>query len=171
MAGNEIAHVNMGLVILAAALAAASLTDIAHRRIPNVITYLLAACGVIIQFASAGTNGLIFALTGIIAGAALLLPFYMLGGMGAGDVKLLAASGSILGPAGIFTAALYSALAGGAYALLVLWRHGALREAFYGLTPTPSNRSAAMEAKTAIPRLCYGVAISLGTVLAVLRPI
>ena len=117
---------NTGLVILTAALLAASLTDLAHRRIPNVITYPLAACGLVFHFASAGTNGLIFALTGILAGAALLLPFYMLGGMGAGDVKLLAASGSILGPFGIFTAALYSALAGGIYALLVLWRHGAL---------------------------------------------
>ena len=117
---------NTGLVILTAALLAASLTDLAHRRIPNVITYPLAACGLVCHFASAGTNGLIFALTGILAGAALLLPFYMLGGMGAGDVKLLAASGSILGPFGIFTAALYSALAGGIYALLVLWRHGAL---------------------------------------------
>ena len=162
---------NMGLVILAAALLAASLTDLAHRRIPNVITYPLAACGLVCHFASAGTNGLIFALTGILAGAALLLPFYMLGGMGAGDVKLLAASGSILGPFGIFTAALYSALAGGIYALLVLWRHGALENAVYGLTPTPANQDAAMAGKKHLPRLCYGVAISLGTVLAVLRPI
>jgi prepilin peptidase CpaA len=159
---------NMGLVILTAALLAASLTDLAHRRIPNVITYPLAACGLVCHFASAGTNGLIFALTGILAGAALLLPFYMLGGMGAGDVKLLAASGSILGPFGIFTAALYSALAGGIYALLVLWRHGAVREAFYGLTPV-QNPSTTV--KKCLPRLCYGVAISLGTVLAVLRPI
>jgi prepilin peptidase CpaA len=168
MTGQEIAHMNTGLVILFAALFAASLTDIAHRRIPNVITYPLAACGLVFHFASAGTNGLIFALTGIIAGATMLLPFYLMGGMGAGDVKLMAASGSILGPAGIFTAALYSALAGGLYALLVLWRHGAVREAFYGLMPVQNTSTAA---KTQLPRLCYGVAISLGTVLAVLRPI
>ena len=159
---------SLGLVILTVALVAASLTDIAHRRIPNVITYPLAACGLVCHFASAGTSGLIFALTGILAGAALLLPFYMLGGMGAGDVKLLAASGSILGPFGIFTAALYSALAGGLYALLVLWRHGAVRESFYGLMPV---QNASTAAKTQLPRICYGVAISLGTVLAVLRPI
>jgi|OpeIllAssembly_1097287.scaffolds.fasta_scaffold756728_2 prepilin peptidase CpaA len=169
---------NMGLVILTAALLATSLTDLAHRRIPNIITYPLAACGLVCHFASAGTNGLIFALTGILAGAALLLPFYMLGGMGAGDVKLLAASGSILGPEEVLVAFLYSALIGGLYAIVVLYRHGALREAIIQLGHTlvglvlatgftmPSSRAFA-----GIPRLCYGVAISLGTVLAVLRPI
>ena len=171
MTGHEIAHMNTGLFILFAALFAASLTDIAQRRIPNVITYPLAACGLVFHFASAGTNGLIFALTGIIAGATMLLPLHLMGGMGAGDVKLMAASGSILGPAGIFTATLYSALAGGLYALLVLWRHGALENAVYGLTPTLANQNAAMAGKKNLPRLCYGVAISLGTVLAVLRPI
>ena len=164
-------HTNMGLVILTAALLAASLMDIAHRRIPNGITYPLAACGLIFHFVSSGTTGLIFALTGILAGTALLLPLYLLGGMGAGDVKLLAAAGSILGPAGIFTAALYSALVGGLYALFVLWRHGAMEAAFSGLMPAPLNPDAATTANKVIPRLCYGVAISLGTVLAVLRPI
>ena len=108
----------------------------------------------------------------------MLLPFYMLGGMGAGDVKLLAASGSILGPEEVLVAFLYSALIGGLYAIVVLYRHGALREAIIQLGHTlvglvlatgftmPSSRAFA-----GIPRLCYGVAISLGTVLAVLRPI
>ena len=52
----------------------------------------------------------------------------LLGGMGAGDVKLMAAVGSILGPTDVFTAFLYSALIGGLYALVVLYRHGALRD-------------------------------------------
>lgn len=159
------------IILLSAALLAAALTDAAHQRIPNIITYPLAACGLVCHAASAGTTGLIFALTGILAGVALLLPFYMLGGMGAGDVKLLAASGSILGPAGIFTAAIYTAIAGGFYALFVLWRYGALQDATYGFVPVPPKRIKATAGKAGLPRLCYGVAISLGTVLAVLRPL
>jgi len=171
MDGPEIAQTNMGLVILITALLAASLKDLSQQRIPNLITFPLAACGLIYYVASAGTSGLIFASTGILAGAALLLPFYALGWMGAGDVKLLAASGSILGPAGVFTAALYTALAGGFYALLVLWRHGVLKGVMYGPATATHDRNAAAAGKRELPKLCYGVAISLGTVLAVLRPL
>lgn len=129
-----------------------------------MITYPMAAFGLLYHLHASGMNGLIFSITGILAGAALLLVFHCLGKMGAGDVKLMAAVGSILGPAGVFTAALYSALAGGIYALFVLWRHGVLLNAVYGLAPAAAPR-------TGLPSLCYGVAISLGTVLAVLRPL
>jgi prepilin peptidase CpaA len=171
-------HVNTGFVILVAALVTASLTDIAHRRIPNAITYPLAAFGLLYHLHASGMNGLIFSITGILSGAALLLVFHLLGKMGAGDVKLMAAVGSILGPAGVFTAALYSAIVGGLYALLVLWRHGALHHAVYGLAlaaggsvPVASTQQPAAAPRAGLPRLCYGLAISLGTVLAVLRPL
>lgn len=169
---------NTALVILVAALVAASLTDIAHRRIPNAITYPLAAFGLLYHLHASGMNGLIFSITGILAGAALLLVFHLLGKMGAGDVKLMAAVGSILGPAVVLTASLYSALAGGLYALLVLWRSGVLHDALYGLAPCAggSVQAASMPQPGAAPRaglpsLCYGLAISLGTVLALLRPL
>jgi Flp pilus assembly protein protease CpaA len=93
--------VNTGFIILISALVAASLTDIAHRRIPNAITYPLAAFGLLYHFPAVGMNGLIFSLSGILAGAGLLLLFHLLGGMGAGDVKLMAAVGAILGPADV----------------------------------------------------------------------
>ncbi len=54
---------------------------------------------------------------GLFLGVAFLLPVYLIGGMGAGDVKLMGAVGSILGPQGVFIAFLYSAIAGGLYAL------------------------------------------------------
>jgi prepilin peptidase CpaA len=170
--------VNTGLVILVAALVAASLSDIAHRRIPNAITYPLAAFGLLYHLHASGMNGLIFSITGILLGAAPLFVLHWLGKMGAGDVKLMAAVGSILGPAGVFTAALYSALAGGCYALLVLWRHGVLNNAAYGQAPAAvgpvpevSMQQAAADRRAGLPPLCYGLAISLGTVLAVLRPL
>ena len=129
------AQMNLGFVILVLALAAASLTDVAHQKIPNVITYPLALFGLIYNIALAGMSGLLFSFSGILVGGGILLLFYALGGMGAGDVKLLAAVGSILGPLGAFHAFLYAALAGGLYALVVLYRHGALRDSLRRLTP------------------------------------
>jgi prepilin peptidase CpaA len=97
--------------------------------------------------------------------------------MGAGDVKLMGAVGSFLGPQGVFAAFLYTAVAGGVYALIVLARKGALSQTAsrYGvmlarclgtgqLAPIPSNDGR-------LPPLCYGLAISLGTALSVLRPL
>ncbi len=171
-------HVSLGLIILVAALVIASLTDVAHRRIPNAMTFPLAAFGLIFHFVMSGMAGFLFSMSGILVGAGLLLLFYVLGGMGAGDVKLMAAVGSILGPADVFTASLYSALVGGFYALVVLFRHGGLRDTVYwlapalgGMIPVQATQKPDVASRAGMPRLCYGLAISLGTVLAVLRPL
>jgi prepilin peptidase CpaA len=175
---TEIVHVNTGFIILISALVAASLTDIAHRRIPNAITYPLAAFGLLYHLHAAGMDGLIFSISGILVGAGLLLLFHLLGGMGAGDVKLMAAVGAILGPADVFTAFLYSALIGGLYALVVLWRHGALQDTYYRIASVAGSlilmramQSSAVAPRANLPRLCYGMAISLGTVLSILGPL
>lgn len=177
-AEEERVRVNTGIVILAAALVAASLTDIAHRRIPNIITFPLAAFGLIYHFASAGVSGLLFSASGILVGGGLLLLFYVLGGMGAGDVKLMAAVGGILGPLGAFNAFLYSALVGGLYALVVLCRRGALKDSVRRLAPVVDGfllikalPFPGMIHHDGMPRLCYALAISLGTVLSILRPL
>lgn len=169
---------NIGFVILISALVAASLTDVAHRRIPNAITYPLAVFGLLYHFHAAGMNGLIFSSTGILAGAGLLLLFHLLGGMGAGDVKLMAAVGAFLGPADVFVAFLCSALIGGLYALVVLWRHGAMQDTLYRIASVAGSLilmrtmpDSGVFPRANLPRLCYGLAISLGTVLSVLRPL
>ncbi len=175
---TENVHVNTAFIILISALVAASLTDIAHQRIPNLITYPLALFGLLYHLQASGMNGLILSFSGILAGAGLLLLFHLLGGMGAGDVKLMAAVGAILGPTGVFTAFLYSALIGGLYAVVILYRHGALREvlgrigsALTGLVLATGLEMPVNKSFTRLPRLCYGLAISLGTALAVLRPL
>ena len=169
---------NLEFVILALALAAASLTDIAHRKIPNVITYPLALFGLIYNIAMAGMSGLLFSFSGILVGGGILLLFYALGGMGAGDVKLMAAVGSVLGPMGTFQAFLYTALVGGLYALVVLLRHGALRDSLRRLTPVVDGflqvravPEPIIAHRVGLPRMCYALAITLGTVLAVVRPL
>jgi len=80
-----------------------------------------------------GWSGLAFASSGWVVGLALFFPVFALGGMGAGDVKLLAAIGAWLGPVGAGWTALYGALAGGLMALIVALARGYLRTAFANL--------------------------------------
>jgi len=124
-----------------------------------------------------GLNGFMHSAGGLLLGLAFLLPLYAVGGMGAGDVKLMGAVGSILGLQGVFIAFLFSAIAGGAYALFILCKNSALSQTAnrYGMMirgylvtgqliyipPEPGK----------LPPLCYGMAISLGTMLSVLRPL
>ena len=103
--------------------ALASVGDLRTRRIPNVLTFGAAALGIAFQALTGGLPGAGLGLVGWLAGAALFFPFFALGGMGAGDVKLLAAFGAWLGPAGALWTALYGALAGGALAMIVAVRH------------------------------------------------
>ena len=169
-------NVNASIVILIGALIAASLTDIARRRVPNTITLPLAAFGLLYHIHASGTNGFIFSFSGILVGFGLLILFYLMGGMGAGDVKLLAAAGSILGPVNVLHAFIYSALAGGLYSIVGLNRHSVLRSSVercisapvdflrtgqWLWSPSPSEKK--------LPRMCYAVAISLGTGIYVLR--
>ena len=66
---------------------------------------------------------------GLLLGFAVFFVFYAIGGMGAGDVKLMAAIGAFLGPKDVLFAALYTAIAGGVYAILLLVTQKQNREA------------------------------------------
>lgn len=96
---------------LLAALVWATATDLSHRRIPNALTFPLALAGIAASF----TGHLISpygALLGFLVGFALPLPAFMLGAMGAGDVKLMAAVGAWIGPGPTFVAYLIATVAG-----------------------------------------------------------
>jgi prepilin peptidase CpaA len=110
---------------------------------------------------------------GMLAGVALLICFYLLGGMGAGDVKLMGAVGAFLGPQGALMAFICTALLGGLYAVVVIITSGRLREnlerylsmfrtlfftgrLFY--VPPQGNP---------LPALCYGAAIAAGSIASV----
>ena len=118
-------------VVAVAVLAAAS--DLRSRRLPNALTFGAAIVGMAVHAALAGWSGLAFALGGWALGMAVFFPVYALGGMGAGDVKLLAAFGAWLGPMGALWTALYGAIAGGVLALVVSLARGYTRTAFINL--------------------------------------
>lgn len=101
------------ITILLALLAVALLSDIRERRIPNqlVVTGLLLGLAGHAWFA--GIGGLTIAASGALVGLLCLLPFYALGALGAGDVKLMAMCGAFLGPLQVAAASVASLLVGG----------------------------------------------------------
>lgn len=155
------------LVVL---LSVATLVDMHTRRIPNWITLSGLFVGIAVWIWLEGGAGLIHALLGMLVGLAVFFPIYLARGMGAGDVKLMAAAGSFLGPGHAFFASLLVALVGGVIAAIYAWYYGRLGEALHGslalLFKRSSRKTLANSARTeAIP---YGLAISLGTVMYLL---
>src|SRR5262245_61900353 len=112
---------------------AACITDLHSRRIPNWLTFGAAAAAFAFHFADGGQAGAQQAAMGWVTGLFLFMPLFLLGGMGAGDVKLLAALGAWLGPDGAFWLAIYGSMAGGVLAVLVALRHNYLWTALKNL--------------------------------------
>ena len=110
------------VAVLALALGAC-VYDLLSRRVPNALTFGAAAVAIVMHGILSGWGGVGFAAAGWATGLALFIPLYALGGMGAGDVKLLGAIGAWLGPMGAVWTGLYGAIAGGLLALAVaLWK-------------------------------------------------
>ncbi len=106
----------------------ASFHDVRGRRIPNSVTFPALSAGLILHTVAGGWRGLgDSALAGLIAGA-IFLVFYLAGGMGAGDVKLMTAVGAIAGLSSLHMVVAATAIAGGVFALAVSFHHGRLRE-------------------------------------------
>jgi len=162
--------------ILASILLVATVTDLRSRRIPNLLTYPAMLLALALHTQAQGLPGLFFALTGLALGLGLMLLPFLLGVMGAGDVKLMAAAGAFLGATGVLKAFLFTSLAGGAYALVVLALRPAvlarmlcaMRDTFglflatrqFVYSPADTGR---------LPKLAYGVAIAIGTIASVLH--
>lgn len=95
-------------------------TDLKSRKIYNKVLLPALFLALIIQIFSNGWSGLLSSLVGLIVGFLILLIPYMMKGMGAGDVKLMAVIGAIQGPLFIITTAVYMAFIGGFVALLLI---------------------------------------------------
>lgn len=103
-------------------------TDLARRRIPNYLTLGGALAGLGFQAGWHGWSGLLDGIGGVVLGLCLLMWPYLKGGMGAGDVKGLAALGAWLGLAGTCWLFIYMGLSGGVLILVVLAWQGRLWE-------------------------------------------
>jgi prepilin peptidase CpaA len=157
----------------------AAVTDLALRRIPNV----LVLCGLLLSlllhaWTGAAADLLTTWLAGLVTGFLMFLPLYLLRGMAAGDVKLMAMAGAFTGPALALQIAILSWLIGGVLGLAMLVHNGRWRILYRNLKsimrpllvrmagcpaqPVPIERQASAGG---IP---YGVAIALATAAVVL---
>jgi prepilin peptidase CpaA len=159
------------LIILGPILVVAAATDILYRKIPNWLTFPSIIAGIVFSSYTAGIRGGLLSVAGVLLGMAFYLPFYIKGGTGAGDVKLMGAVGGFLGPKGVFYAFLLSSITGGVYALLLLLLQGMLWETFrrywYMLAALIVQRKLLYippENAARMPVLRYGIAIALGTI-------
>ncbi len=116
----------MAALALAALLLAAAGFDLAHRRIPNWLTFSGLLLGVFWHAVTGGGPGLVFALEGLgVAGLTVLL--WMAKALGAGDVKLLGVVGVWMGPVFLLWTLLGTIFAGGLLALIALAVHRTCR--------------------------------------------
>ncbi len=162
-------------MMLAILLLAAALSDLSTRLIPN----LLVGSGMVValawHFTSSGMPGVVFCVKGMALGMLLLIVPFFMGGMGAGDVKLLGMVGAFLGTGMVWNAFLWTALIGGVAAFIYLVANNRLLAtmkrfvrpivaAFLPWTPIAlANPRDKEEPRLYLP---YGVMIALGTLAA-----
>ena len=147
--------------------------DLRAQRIPNELTFGAAAAGLLTCAATNGLAGAGNSIAGWMCGVALFFPFFAVRGMGAGDVKLLAAFGAWMGPADVVQVALSAAIAGAILGLALAVARGYVRTllgnlrllfttwAVVGPCTVPSVTLDTARG----PRLAYAVPLTIGAVV------
>jgi prepilin peptidase CpaA len=145
--------------------------DVSSRRIPNELTFGLAGVGLLLSVFGFSGVSVGASLLGGIVGLLMMLPGHVLGATGAGDVKLFAAAGTVLGVGRILEAFFLVVITGAVFALVVAWQRGRLLQTVQAtgrLLGKPRETKATLESPTQHNRFPYGPAIAVGCVLAVL---
>lgn len=137
---------------------AATVEDIRRRRISNWIPAALVAAGLATAIVDRGWRGGLSSVGGALAGFAVFFVFYWLGGMGGGDVKLMAGFGAVVCLERLVAAALWTSIIGGLLALAVVTASAAKRRISRGAKDSDA-------APKAIP---YAPAIALGALVALM---
>ena len=173
--GHPVASIAFCSCALGCALIA-SYHDVHTRRIPNRLTFSAALLALAAHLAFDGWAAMGFAaLAALAAGSAMFL-FFLAGGMGAGDVKLMAAVACFTGLSPLGTLLIATALAGALYAATLAWRHGAVLSTVRnmgrlvqhhhanGLTPDPEHN---LRSKGAL-RMPFALPIAAGCAFTLL---
>jgi prepilin peptidase CpaA len=147
----------------------AGIGDVRSRRIPNKLVAVLALFGVAFSIVNEPIpDGVSRSVLGLLTGLLCWLPFYALGWLGAGDVKLFAAASAWLGPMGALEGALAAAVAGGLLALMWMVKSRGVKPTAEVLGMSAGSPSLltpeANDSRRA--RLPYGVAIAFGALWA-----
>ena len=150
----------IGFITVALLLAVAVVFDLKFRIIPNWVCASILLLGFAVQGALNGGQGLLDGSLGMLLALGIFVPAYAAGWMGAGDAKLMAAVGTLLGPLGTLNAIIFTLFVGGAFGLFHIVARGAVVATpwllrFYAPDPTTS--------KVFFP---YALAIAAGSVCA-----
>jgi prepilin peptidase CpaA len=160
--------------LLSAILIVAAIIDGRLLKVPNWLTFPLVLAGWSAAAFCGGFNGLAWSMAGTLVGLGLLLPAYAIGGMGAGDVKLMAGVGAWIGATATFYAFCVSSVVGGVIAIAMVlcrgrWQHHF--QQFFKIVDeilvirNPDTLSTiAAERKSSMMLLPYGIPIALGTI-------
>jgi prepilin peptidase CpaA len=164
-------------LVLLVLVCAAAMVDLAQRRIPNML--LLVGWGAALPLhlmAPQPGTAVLSALAGALCGLLLFLPLYLLRGMAAGDVKMMATVGLFVGPYDALQVGVFTWCVGGLMALAIIVGKGRLRMAVANvgdLLRPLWMRALGMQAATEPMRhasagnMPYGLAIALATLLMV----
>ena len=168
---------NWPVWIVTITLVVAAVIDGLKLKVPNWITFPMIISGWIYSATLspfAGWEGLCYSLIGTAVGLALLMPAYAIGGMGAGDVKLLAGVGAWVWGTTTLYAFAVSAIVGGVIALLMVLARKSWHKhhnQFWMIwnevltVKNPEQLSAiAAERKPSMLLLPYGIPIAIGSI-------
>ncbi len=161
----------MTFAVLSAGLVIATVVDLRTRRIPNLLTGAMVIAGLGLAALGLGSISVGAAMLGGVVGLVLMLPGHALGATGAGDVKLMAAVGSLLGPLVVVNAVLFTAVAGGVLAVTVAIQRRRLGLTLAGtgrMIAAPSDIKGEIVSGAPASRFAYGPAIAAGSMLAAL---
>ncbi|MHB8126911.1 MAG: A24 family peptidase [Desulfitobacteriaceae bacterium] len=157
-------------------LGIAAWTDWQQRKIYNILLGPAFLIALSLQVWQKGWTGVWLSLAGSLVGLALLIIPYFLGGMGAGDVKLLGVIGAFGGVHFVITSFIYGALLGGIVSLVILIRRHALittlKQVFLLLPiiKKPQYLSEALR-NTCEEKFPYGIVLVIGTIVACFLPL
>lgn len=160
--------------VVTATLVVAAVIDGIQLKVPNWITFPMIIAGWAYSFAYFGWAGLGWSLLATVVGLALLLPLYAIGGMGAGDVKLLAGIGAWIWTVDTLWAFCWTAVFGGVIALLMVWYRKAWEKhstQFFAIINEVATirdpeqlATIAAERKPRMYLLPYGIPMAIGTI-------
>jgi prepilin peptidase CpaA len=157
-------------------LIVAALIDFRTHKIPNWLVLAGTLFGIIYNLAYPPfvQAGILWPLEGMGLGFIIFLPLYLIGVMGAGDVKLMAMVGSIIGPVDMIWVLLYTMIVGGALSVLLVLLRGTAMRMFQNLltifrlgfmsTLSGHKPQFGIDTTASAGKLPYGVAIAIGTI-------
>lgn len=165
---------NWPVWLVTVVLVVAAVIDGYQLKVPNWITFPMILSGWAYSSIAFGWEGIGWSLVGTVVGLGLLLPAYAIGGMGAGDVKLLAGVGAWVGPSATFFAFCTTAVVGGVVAVAMVLCRGAWtkhRSQFWSILNEimvirdPEQLAViAADRKSTMMLLPYGIPIAMGSI-------